>query len=79
MVLQACYNIVDSMFVARIPDSGNIVNMGEYAVNALTTMPNETTEQMERYEIPISRTTSLFVWLAMYAFTPNKPNNKNTT
>lgn len=36
MVLQACYNIVDSMFVARIPDSGNIVNMGEYAVNALT-------------------------------------------
>ncbi len=36
MVLQACYNIVDSMFVARIPDSGNITNMGEYAVNALT-------------------------------------------
>lgn len=36
MVLQACYNIVDSMFVARIPDSGNVVNMGEYAVNALT-------------------------------------------
>lgn len=36
MVLQACYNIVDSMFVARIPDSGNIAHMGEYAVNALT-------------------------------------------
>lgn len=36
MVLQACYNIVDSMFVARIPDSGGITNMGEYAVNALT-------------------------------------------
>lgn len=36
MVLQACYNIVDSMFVARIPDSGGIVHMGEYAVNALT-------------------------------------------
>lgn len=36
MVLQACYNIVDSMFVARIPDSGGVVHMGEYAVNALT-------------------------------------------
>lgn len=36
MVLQACYNIVDSMFVARIPDSGGIVHAGEYAVNALT-------------------------------------------
>lgn len=36
MVLQACYNIVDSMFVARIPDSGGIVHLGEYAVNALT-------------------------------------------
>ena len=36
MVLQACYNIVDSMFVARIPDSGNVTHMGEYAVNALT-------------------------------------------
>lgn len=36
MVLQACYNIVDSMFVARIPDSGSVTNMGEYAVNALT-------------------------------------------
>lgn len=36
MVLQACYNIVDSMFVARIPDADGIVHMGEYAVNALT-------------------------------------------
>lgn len=36
MVLQACYNIVDSMFVARIPDTNGISNMGEYAVNALT-------------------------------------------
>lgn len=36
MVLQACYNIVDSMFVARIPDSGGVLHMGEYAVNALT-------------------------------------------
>ncbi|MDE7267553.1 MAG: MATE family efflux transporter [Lachnospiraceae bacterium] len=36
MVLQACYNIVDSMFVARIPDTGNNIHMGEYAVNALT-------------------------------------------
>lgn len=36
MILQACYNIVDSMFVARIPDSEGIVNAGEYAVNALT-------------------------------------------
>lgn len=36
MVLQACYNIVDSMFVARIADSEGIVHAGEYAVNALT-------------------------------------------
>lgn len=36
MVLQACYNIVDSMFVARILDTGGIVNAGECAVNALT-------------------------------------------
>lgn len=36
MVLQACYNIVDSVFVARIPDANGITNMGEYAVNALT-------------------------------------------
>lgn len=36
MVLQACYNIVDSMFVARMPDSGSVTGAGEYAVNALT-------------------------------------------
>lgn len=36
MVLQACYNIVDSMFVARIPDTEGITHAGEYAVNALT-------------------------------------------
>lgn len=36
MVLQACYNIVDSMFVARIPDYDGITHAGEYAVNALT-------------------------------------------
>ena len=36
MVLQACYNIVDSMFVARISDSEGIIHAGEYAVNALT-------------------------------------------
>lgn len=36
MVLQACYNIVDSMFVARIPDTDGVTHAGEYAVNALT-------------------------------------------
>lgn len=36
MVLQACYNIVDSMFVARMPDTDGILHAGEYAVNALT-------------------------------------------
>lgn len=36
MVLQACYNIVDSMFVARMADLPGIVHAGEYAVNALT-------------------------------------------
>lgn len=36
MVLQACYNIIDSMFVARIPDTEGIIHAGEYAVNALT-------------------------------------------
>ena len=35
MVLQACYNIVDSMFVARM-QSSEVANLGEYAVNALT-------------------------------------------
>ncbi len=36
MVLQACYNIVDSMFVARMPDLDGVSHAGEYAVNALT-------------------------------------------
>lgn len=36
MVLQACYNIVDSMFVSHIPDTNGILHTGEYAVNALT-------------------------------------------
>lgn len=36
MVLQACYNIVDSMFVARMPDFGGVTGAGEYGVNALT-------------------------------------------
>ena len=36
MVLQACYNIVDSIFVAGIPDSEEIVHAGEKAMNALT-------------------------------------------
>ncbi|MBR1740802.1 MAG: MATE family efflux transporter, partial [Lachnospiraceae bacterium] len=36
MVLQACYNIVDSMFVARIPDTNGITDAGEHAVHALT-------------------------------------------
>lgn len=36
MVLQAMYNIVDSMFVSRMPDLPNLEHAGEYAVNALT-------------------------------------------
>lgn len=36
MMLQAAYNIVDSMFVANMPDYDGIVNAGEMAVNALT-------------------------------------------
>ncbi|MBO5291795.1 MAG: MATE family efflux transporter [Lachnospiraceae bacterium] len=36
MVLQACYNIVDGMFVARMPDMPGVTGAGEYAVNALT-------------------------------------------
>lgn len=36
MVLQACYNIVDSMFVARMSDFDGVTGAGEYAVNALT-------------------------------------------
>ena len=36
MVLQACYNIVDSIFVGRMPDMNGIAHTGEYALNALT-------------------------------------------
>ncbi|MGO5336469.1 MATE family efflux transporter [Bilifractor sp. LCP19S3_H10] len=36
MILQACYNIVDSMFVSRMPDMNGLANTGEYAMNALT-------------------------------------------
>ncbi len=36
MMLQAAYNIVDSMFVANMPDYDGIANAGEQAVNALT-------------------------------------------
>lgn len=36
MVLQAMYNIVDSMFVSRMPDAPGIEHTGELAVNALT-------------------------------------------
>ena len=34
MALQACYNIVDSMFVARMPDADGIAHVGELAVTA---------------------------------------------
>jgi multidrug efflux pump len=36
MILQACYNIVDSMFVSRMPDMNGLAHTGEYAMNALT-------------------------------------------
>lgn len=36
MVLQAMYNIVDSMFVSRMSELPNLEHTGEYAVNALT-------------------------------------------
>ena len=36
MLLQACYNIVDSVFVSRMPDTALITGMGEYGMNALT-------------------------------------------
>lgn len=36
MVLQACYNIIDSMFVAQMPQIDGNEHTGEYAVNALT-------------------------------------------
>ena len=32
MVLQACYNIVDSMFVARIPDTGGLIYAGDSTI-----------------------------------------------
>lgn len=36
MALQALYNIVDSYFVSCMPDTEQIRNMGDLAVNALT-------------------------------------------
>ncbi|MDR3294142.1 MAG: hypothetical protein LBT20_08590, partial [Clostridiales bacterium] len=36
MVLQAFYNIVDSYFVSRMPDTAAVVGVGEYGMNALT-------------------------------------------
>lgn len=36
MMLQAVYNIVDSYFVSRMPDTETLIGAGEMAVNALT-------------------------------------------
>ena len=36
MALQALYNIVDSYFVASMPNTSDILNMGDLGVNALT-------------------------------------------
>ena len=36
MLVQAVYNVVDSLFVSYIPDTERIVNAGDKAVNALT-------------------------------------------
>lgn len=36
MIVQALYNVVDSLFVSYIPDTDLIVNAGDKAVNALT-------------------------------------------
>ncbi len=36
LVLQACYNIVDSYFVSHMQDTAQITGMGDYAMNALT-------------------------------------------
>ncbi len=33
---QALYNIVDTFFVSRIPDTADVINMGDKAINALT-------------------------------------------
>ena len=36
MMLQAFYNIVDSLFVSGMPDTSTLTHVGEYGVNALT-------------------------------------------
>lgn len=36
MVGQALYNMVDTFFVSRIPDTAQVANMGDKAINALT-------------------------------------------
>lgn len=36
MIVQALYNVVDSLFVSYIPDTAGIVNAGDKAINALT-------------------------------------------
>ena len=36
MLVQALYNVVDSLFVSHIPDTAQIINAGDKAVNALT-------------------------------------------
>lgn len=36
MIISALYNVVDSLFVSRIPDTDTIINAGDKAVNALT-------------------------------------------
>ncbi|MDR3312977.1 MAG: MATE family efflux transporter [Oscillospiraceae bacterium] len=36
MALQAFYNIVDSYFVSRMPDTAGLSGLGEYGMNALT-------------------------------------------
>ena len=36
MLVQALYNVVDSLFVSYIPDTALIANAGDKAVNALT-------------------------------------------
>lgn len=36
MMLQAFYNIVDSLFVSGMPDTATLTHVGEYGVNALT-------------------------------------------
>ena len=36
LVIQACYNIVDSYFVSAMQDTAEVTGMGDYAMNALT-------------------------------------------